>query len=522
MMDRQPSDRDEPEDEILETADCALLDEYWKDLQQQSEPDSRQWLIDRNLSDETIAGDLNILYLLHRARQRSGSSRDGSQHSTLWALEPFERNPESRASGPVQRRERERKSAVDGDRNLLGGLVSSEGEIGQSPGRVDRWASVPGEPRPAVGAEPLRRIGKYLMIEMLDSGGQAQVFRVLHPELGKDFVLKLAKRPIESGIESQAEPPGRDRLTDEGRLLAQYDHPNLVRVVDLDVHEGRPFVVMEYVPGLTLEQFGDQNRPDSRRVARLLVELARVGAYLHDRGIIHQDIKPRNVLVDVQGRPRLIDFGLAHRRHAWSDDAADWSGGTAAYMSPEQAQGRADEISPRTDVFGLGGLLYYLLTGRPLYQGASCLSMIQQALKAEYLPVRQVNPRVPRALERICHKALAADPERRYRTAIELELRLARVPRPALDCHDQSDRAGRDGDRAVRHEVAIATDGTGGTSGDPADNHRALESRQVRVRTLAGRPSAIVRLDRLVVAGNGGSTTYWYSPPSSTRRLTAT
>jgi serine/threonine protein kinase len=259
------------------------------------------------------------------------------------------------------------------------------------------------------------------VIEMLDSGGQAQVFRVHHPELAKDFVLKLAMRPVAPGDAEHARLPAHGRVGEEGRLLAQYEHPSLVRVVDLDVHEGRPFVVMDYVPGLTLEQFVELHRPAPRRAARLAAEVAQVVAYLHDRGVVHQDIKPRNVLIDTQGRPRLIDFGLARRKHAWSDEIADWSGGTAAYMSPEQAAGCADRIGPRTDIFGMGGLLYYLLTGRPLYQGASRISMMRQALNAEYLAVRQVNPRVPRGLERICHKALAADPERRHRTAVELE-----------------------------------------------------------------------------------------------------
>jgi serine/threonine protein kinase len=285
----------------------------------------------------------------------------------------------------------------------------------------DTPASLPAATAPRAGAEPTQRIGKYLVIEMLDEGGQALVFRVLHPELRKDSVLKLAKRPIKAGIESKAGTPVRDRLIGEARLLAQCDHPNLVRVVDLDVHEGRPFVVMEYVDGRNLEDYARDEPVGPRRAARLVAELTRAVAYLHARGIVHQDIKPRNVLVDDQGRPRLIDFGLARLRHAWSEDTTRWTGGTAAYMSPEQALGRADRIGPRTDVFGLGGLLYHLLTGRPLYQGASRISVLGQAIQAEYIPVRQLNHHVPRALERICQKALAADPDRRYHTAVELE-----------------------------------------------------------------------------------------------------
>jgi serine/threonine protein kinase len=282
-------------------------------------------------------------------------------------------------------------------------------------------APLPAATAPKAGAEPTQRIGKYMVIEMLDEGGQALVFRVLHPELHKDFVLKLAKRPIQVGTESNADTPVRDRLIGEARLLAQCDHPNLVRVVDLDIHEGRPFVVMDHVHGRNLEDYARDEPVAPRRSARLVAELARAVFYLHARGIVHQDIKPRNVLIDAQGRPLLIDFGLARLRHAWSVETTRWTGGTAAYMSPEQALGRADRIGPRTDVFGLGGLLYHLLTGRPLYQGISRISMLGQAIKAEYIPVRQIDRRVPRALERICHKALSADPERRYRTAGELE-----------------------------------------------------------------------------------------------------
>ncbi len=275
-------------------------------------------------------------------------------------------------------------------------------------------------------ADPAR-IGKYLVVELLDGGGQAQVFRVMHPELARELALKLGRRPIaarrEAGTSGEAGPP-RAALLDEGRLLARCDHPNLVRVVDMGVHEGRPYVVMEYVPGLTLKQFARQRRPGSREAARLIAELAGAVAYLHAQGIVHQDIKPRNVLIDQRGRPRLIDFGVARWEHAWSGDGDDWSGGTANYMSPEQATGQSDRIGPWTDVFGLGGLLYHLLTHGPLYRGASETSVIRQAREAGYLPIRELAPSTPRGLARIVHRALAAEPERRYRNAAELEAAL--------------------------------------------------------------------------------------------------
>ncbi len=275
-------------------------------------------------------------------------------------------------------------------------------------------------------ADPVR-IGKYLVVELLDGGGQARVFRVMHPELARELVVKLGHRPIaarrEAGTRGEAGPM-RVALHHEGRLLARCDHPNLVRVVDLGVHEGRPYVVMDYVPGLTLQQFAQRRRPGPREAARLIAELAGVVAYLHAQGIVHQDIKPRNVLIDERGRPRLIDFGLARWEHAWSGDGNDRSGGTANYMSPEQAMGQSDRIGPWTDVFGLGGLLYHLLTLGPLYRGASETSVVRQARAAGYLAIRNLAPSTPRGLARIVHRALAAEPERRYRTAADLETAL--------------------------------------------------------------------------------------------------
>ena len=296
--------------------------------------------------------------------------------------------------------------------------------------KPDSSETAPPPPGPWDGGNPSAdpvRIGKYLVVELLDGGGQAQVFRVMHPELARELVVKLGRRPIaaprEAGNRGEAGPV-RAALLHEGRLLARCDHPNLVRVVDLGVHEGRPYVVMEYVPGLTLEQFAQRHRSRPRDAARLIAELAGAVAYLHAQGIVHQDIKPRNVLIDERGRPRLIDFGLARWEHAWSGDGEDWSGGTANYMSPEQAKGQSERIGPWTDVFGLGGLLYHLLTLGPVYRGASETSIVRQAREADYIAIRKLAPSTPRGLASIVHRALAAEPEHRYRTAADLETAL--------------------------------------------------------------------------------------------------
>jgi serine/threonine protein kinase len=286
---------------------------------------------------------------------------------------------------------------------------------------VDETAGRTTEPWPSCELPAPDRVGRYRVVEVLDEGGQGVVLRVIHPELGKDFVLKLARH------QASSDPARRNLMMREGRLLAQCEHPNLVRVVDMDFHEGRPYVVMDYVAGPTLQQHAEVHRPGPREAARLVAELAKAVEYIHNRGIVHQDIKPRNIVIDSSGRPKLIDFGLARLRHAWSDEPVGLIGGTPAYMSPEQALLQDEQIGPWTDIFGLGGVLYFLLTERPPYQEQpDSPPTLVQASRAEVVPPRRTNSRVPRSLQRICLKALAGDRRQRYRSAAELERALRR------------------------------------------------------------------------------------------------
>jgi hypothetical protein len=203
-------------------------------------------------------------------------------------------------------------------------------------------------------------------------------------------------------------------------VLARLDDPGVVRVYDVDVHEGRPFVVFAYVAGQSLAEHLRYKRPSFRAAAALTADLAATLERVHRQGVLHRDLKPANVLVDAAGRPRLMDFGLASLRHAWgaiNPPEEDAVCGTYPYMAPEQARGEAERVGPPTDVFGLGAVLYQLLTGQPPYAGESAAEVREQARQGRVTPPRQLNPRVPRALERICLKALAADPGQRYASA---------------------------------------------------------------------------------------------------------
>jgi eukaryotic-like serine/threonine-protein kinase len=268
-------------------------------------------------------------------------------------------------------------------------------------------------------------IGKYKVVGWLGKGGEADVYRVVHIKLGNDLVLKLSRRRVRAD--------NRSGLFEEGKLLVDLQHPNLVRIYDCDFHEDRPFLVMEYVHGRNLEQYAREEPVTQRRAAALVAKLAAVLAVAHRHGIIHCDIKPRNILIDKLGEPRLIDFGMARLRHAWTDCAQTSWGGTVAYMAPEQARMEIDRIGPRSDIFALGSVLYFLLTGQAPFPGETQDEVWDRARRCDFEAGALGAAKVPCRLERIGLKAMAAEPADRYATAEVLAKALeAYLRRPRL------------------------------------------------------------------------------------------
>jgi serine/threonine protein kinase len=271
------------------------------------------------------------------------------------------------------------------------------------------------------------RIGKYLVVGELDDGGQATVYRVVHPGTGQDLALKIAKERAAVG------ETDLDLSASEARILGELDHPGLVKVVDLDRHDGHMFLVMEYVRGRSLQQYAKDHTVSSREAARLVIQVAAAAESVHRRGVVHQDIKPKNILVDESRRARLIDFGLARWRHAWSLTEHGPSGGTPEFMAPEQAQGTEDWIGPRTDVFALGAVLYYLLTGRAPFHADGRLEALDRARRSDFDRAALKKAGVPRRLERIVLKAMATGPAERHASAEALARALgAYLRRPVV------------------------------------------------------------------------------------------
>jgi predicted Ser/Thr protein kinase len=260
-------------------------------------------------------------------------------------------------------------------------------------------------------------IGKYQVLERLGGGGQATAYLAFDPDLSQNVVLKLCHdEPGASEIEA---------LKQEGRVLSCMRHAGLVRVLHYDVHQGRPYLVMEHVQGRNLAQWAADNHPTPMVAARLVSDIARAISAAHHQGIVHRDLKPANILIDSDGDPRVIDFGLAWHRHGWngSDETDSTIAGTLAYMSPEQARAENDRIGAPTDVFGLGAILFFLLTGQApfLQKGEHNLQQVlARARKCSFDAGLLQQKHIPPRLAAIVLKALAAEPAERYASAADL------------------------------------------------------------------------------------------------------
>jgi aminoglycoside phosphotransferase len=279
------------------------------------------------------------------------------------------------------------------------------------------------------GAEPMpTAIGPYRVIERLGSGGQADVYRAFHTGLHREAAVKLCR------TEAIGDPA---MLADEARLLAMLDHPGVVRVYDVGVHEGRPYLAGEFIDGRTLDRYAQDSAVSPAKAARLVAALARAVDAAHRLGIAHLDIKPRNVLIDPAGNPRLIDFGLARVRSRWVDRPVNPGEifGSLGFLPPEQAVADGS-AGPRSDLFGLGSVLYFLLTGKPPYRGADVNELVAKAAKADIDWKALESPSIPAGLAAICRRAMARDPAARPADAAalagELETVLGRPRRAVL------------------------------------------------------------------------------------------
>ena len=274
-------------------------------------------------------------------------------------------------------------------------------------------AIVGADAAPALAA-PLsgRQFGSLRIGAELGRGGMGVVYRAHHADLHRDVALKL----LTAGAYATTEQ--RRRFLAEARLAARIRHPQIVSIHDAGERDGQLYFVMDLIDGDDLAARLRQGRLAPREVAGLIAGIARAVDHLHAAGILHRDLKPSNVLLDRAGTAHLADFGLA--RDDSDDHAATATGtvlGTPNYMAPEQASGRVHSLDARTDVYGLGAILYELLAGVPPFAGETRLVTLLNVLEREPVPPRRLDPRVPRDLQRLCLRCLEKDPVRRPQSA---------------------------------------------------------------------------------------------------------
>jgi tRNA A-37 threonylcarbamoyl transferase component Bud32 len=255
-------------------------------------------------------------------------------------------------------------------------------------------------------------------------GATAIVYRAWDRELRRDVAIKV----LRESVGSRQLP--RDRFRREAQATAGLSHPNVVQVYDAGESEGRLYLVMELVGGRLLSDLVRENRTSARDLVALVEQAARGAAAAHAKGIVHRDLKPANILIASSGEPKVGDFGLAHLADSTLELTRTGSAlGTPIYMSPEQVEGCSEEVTPRTDVYALGAILYEILAGRPPHRGESLAEIYRRILDEDPAPLQRVNPDVDRGLETIVLKCLQKDPSRRYPTAAELADDLGRYLR---------------------------------------------------------------------------------------------
>jgi WD40 repeat protein len=261
----------------------------------------------------------------------------------------------------------------------------------------------------------VRYFGDYELMEELGRGGMGVVYRARQASLNRFVAVKML---LHGEFSDEAFVW---RFKTEAEAAAQLDHPNIVPIYEIGEHEGLHYFSMKLIGGGNLAQEMTRESFSVERAAKLVGTITRAVHYAHQRGVLHRDLKPHNILLDEEGQPHLTDFGLAKILERDTGlTVSETVLGSPAYMAPEQAAGKTKHLTTSADIYSLGAILYALVTGRPPFQAGTAVGTLRQVIENEPVKPRQINKSIDLDLETICLKCLEKEPQQRYGSAQSL------------------------------------------------------------------------------------------------------
>jgi serine/threonine protein kinase len=270
------------------------------------------------------------------------------------------------------------------------------------------------------------QLGRFEILKVLGDGAQGTVYLARDPHLQRQVAIKTLN------FSETDQSMALKALMSEARIVSQFQHPNIVTVYDANEYGGQPYVVFEYVEGTTLSALlKKKNGLPVARAVEIAMQILEGVAYAHKKQIVHRDLKPGNIMIDAEGTPRIMDFGIA--KSLVADKSAGSAGviGTPLYMAPEYITD--GEFDARSDIFSLGMILYEMLTGTTAVRGASAREVLERIVKQQFAAPSTKNSEVSEQLDGIVLKALAKDPEDRYENAEAMNVALNKFLNPEAE-----------------------------------------------------------------------------------------